>query len=776
MIEKALLGIWGVIEKRPKTVLLVAQILLIVAMIGASQVENSNTYADFLKTSSQTYKDLVVLGQNFSDDQLVILMEGENLPEVVTDQNLAAMKKFEDTFKGNPDVQYVMTPEFILSMVKASAVAKNPQAADGKSNESWLIDPATGGLNGSARGIFINDKTGLMILSFEGGLESEAKNDLIEEAKDAVKGAGFENIQITVTGSPMIMNYQLQEIPKTINKIMGIAIIAMLIVVAFLFKVRGFFAWRWLAVGIVGLAVIYTMGIMGFIGLNMTQVSLAVYPILFGLGADYCIQFYNRYDEEQRKGLSASQSVRNTLSHIGPALVIAMFVAAAGFASVLLSSSPMVAGFGKMLLIGIGVCLVVSIGILLPILYLRDRKHDGTNKPEPIADSAIDKGASWVAHKAVKYVAIVLVIGIALSAFGWHQESKLEGGVGLKDSLDNDLPVVKDLQYLMALTGGTSSADMVLTVEEGRSVLEPEIMQWVMDREKALLANDGPNNPNNPGHFAGSATSIGDYFVRTLGALPKDAATADAFLNKIDERLWINQVSRDRRHLHISAKASSAEAQDKAIMNADMNREFANPPEGTTVLLSGSTLQNPKLLEDLEDSRTKYTYIGLGFIIAALLVAFKFKVSRVVVAALPVVLIMGWSTAIMFARGMHVTTVMAVMPAQIMGIGIEFTVLILMRYYEERDKGGAAMDCMVTAMSRIGRAIIVSGLMVAIGFGSLWFAFEFPKMTAFGWITVADMMLVMISSFVVLPGIVVTFDNWRDKRKKAVEPVKQTVS
>ncbi|MDD5094868.1 MAG: MMPL family transporter [Dehalococcoidia bacterium] len=778
MIEKVLLGTWGFIEKRAKLVLILAAILLIVALMGAKQVEKSNTYSDYMKTSSQEYKDLIRLDENFSSDQIIIILEGASTAAIVSDQNLAAMKTFEDTFyelnaEGQKvpidNVQFVMTPEYVISAAKAKAAAADPQAVL-PPNESYVIDPATGKLNGSGRGVFFNETNGMIVLSMKGGLDDDQKHELIKEAENTMEAAGFENVTITVTGSPMVLDYQIQNIPKTVSKIMGIAIISMFIIVALLFKTRGSFAWRWLAVGVVGLAVIFTMGVMGFIGLDTTTVSLAVYPILFGLGADYCIQFHNRYDEEQRKGLSASQSVKNTLSHIGPALVIAMAVAVAGFASVLLSNSPMVVGFGKMLIIGVVMCLVVSVGVLLPILYLKDRKNDATNKPEPLKDTNIDKLASWIAHKAVKYVAILLVIAVGLSAFGWLQESKLEGGVGYKDGLRADSSTMKDLEKLLKLSGGTSSSDLILTVPEGKSVLEPSIMQWVMDREKELLANYGAKT--NPGHFAGSASSIGDFFVRTMGALPKDAATADAILKKMDQRNWINSVSVDRTQMHISTKAVSAEAQDKAVMNDDNRKVFANPPEGTEVILTGTTLQNPKMLKDIEDGRTKFTYIGLGFIIAMLLICFRFKVSRVLVAVLPVILILGWSTAIMYARGMHITTVMAVMPAQVMGIGVEFTVLILMRYYEERDKGGLPMDSMVTAMSRIGRAIIVSGTMVAIGFGSMWFAFDYPKLSAFGWITICDMILILLSSLVLLPGIVVKFDDWRDRNKKVAVPVK----
>ncbi|MDD5094991.1 MAG: MMPL family transporter [Dehalococcoidia bacterium] len=109
---------------------------------------------------------------------------------------------------------------------------------------------------------------------------------------------------------------------------------------------------------------------------------------------------------------------------------------------------------------------------------------------------------------------------------------------------------------------------------------------------------------------------------------------------------------------------------------------------------------------------------------------------------------------------------MATMTALILGVGTEFTILLLMRYYEEREQGETPIAAMQTAMTKIGRAIIISGLMVVIGFGALLFATDFPLITDFGKVTVIDMALCIVSTIVVLPAIVVTFDNWREGKAR----------
>jgi len=77
-----------------------------------------------------------------------------------------------------------------------------------------------------------------------------------------------------------------------------LAVSTMVLVLAFVFRVR----WRILALPVILAAVLGTMGIMGYSRVPMTMVSMAVFPILIGLGVDYAIQFHNRYQEEIERG------------------------------------------------------------------------------------------------------------------------------------------------------------------------------------------------------------------------------------------------------------------------------------------------------------------------------------------------------------------------------------------------------------------------------------------------------------------------------------------
>ena len=113
---------------------------------------------------------------------------------------------------------------------------------------------------------------------------------------------------------------------------------------------------------------------------------------------------------------------------------------------------------------------------------------------------------------------------------------------------------------------------------------------------------------------------------------------------------------------------------------------------------------------------------------------------------------------------MKYTILTSCLGALILGIGVEYTILLMMRYQEERAKNMLPQEAMTTAITRIGRAIIASGLTTIGGFAALLAAMDFPIIRSFGMMTLINVFLAMVSSLVVLPTLIVWIDSWRERR------------
>jgi predicted RND superfamily exporter protein len=135
----------------------------------------------------------------------------------------------------------------------------------------------------------------------------------------------------------------------------------------------------------------------------------------------------------------------------------------------------------------------------------------------------------------------------------------------------------------------------------------------------------------------------------------------------------------------------------------------------------------------------------------------------------PIVLVTGWSSGAMWLLGMELNPLTAVMSALIVGIGTEFSVLLLERFWEELGRGAAPRQAMAEAVSRIGLAITASGLTVTAGFAAL-LASSFPVLRDFGAVTVIDVLLALVATIVVVPPLALCLVRRPSEAPAAVLP------
>src|SRR5699024_3483144 len=152
--------------------------------------------------------------------------------------------------------------------------------------------------NGKLRDIFsdtiVDDNHHMMMIKLEGNLKDSDKDTIYEEVAYAMEQEEFEDVDYIVSGKPVLDSSLRAEMKSNMQYMVVLAAVIMLVVLFLVFKVR----WRLLSLGVILVSVIGTLGLMGHLNVSMTMVSMAVFPILIGLGIDYSIQFHNRYEEE----------------------------------------------------------------------------------------------------------------------------------------------------------------------------------------------------------------------------------------------------------------------------------------------------------------------------------------------------------------------------------------------------------------------------------------------------------------------------------------------
>jgi len=183
-------------------------------------------------------------------------------------------------------------------------------------------------------------------------------------------GPTYKNVDMRLTGEPALDADQI--ITSTSDSIKAGIITALLIVGLFFLSYRTFLRPACTFLVLI-MAVLWSLGFALVTVGHFNVLSVAVIPMVLGIGIDFGIQILGRYEEELGHGRSVDQAVMATLQHTGIAIITGGSTTAAAFFSLCfndfigLSELGIIAGFSMIF------CIAASLVVLPAIFVLRDR-------------------------------------------------------------------------------------------------------------------------------------------------------------------------------------------------------------------------------------------------------------------------------------------------------------------------------------------------------------------------------------------------------------------
>lgn len=749
------------IERRRLLILLVGALFIIAAIFGAQSLSMATGIKTFLSSDSRTYKDYMAFSEHFGGQPVVVMVAGD-LTQLLALENLKAMESIEERMAQNPDVISVIGPPLFIKQAARQHTGASTLPDDPQVLLDIVTDPETGQVRPQFQEVFPDEGHALVSVIIRGGAPYGGESEVTEQVLQAVAEAGFSDVEVIVSGWPVISGEIRDMMQSGLRQTMLISALLMLAVLVLLFNVRGFFARRWLALAMVAIATIYTFGVMGVLGISITMMSMPVFAILIGLGVDYAIQFHNRYDEEMRKGRTAAQALVNSITFMGPAVGIALIVVCLSLASLFISPLPMIRDFGVMLLLGLVICYLAALFLSLIILHWRDSRSQtkaNPTVPEPEKGPGwVEKGLRRLTPAVIKHPAIVLGIALALSIGGWVADSHVGIEADEKKLISQDIQAVKDYDRVETVVGSLSTTSIMVEAED---VTEPAILAWIWQLEQRVVSEYADR-------VAEARTrSVADLIRdENDGQLPQSAERAKQILDGIPRTSRVNLVADDYSAANLVIATKPLENFDEyKEFYAQLEKDIADPPPGARAALTGGPVVGIKVFDALTSGRANMTLLGVGLILGALVLLFRLNLLRALMAIVPISFVIGWSSGLMYVTGIKFTPLTATLGVLILGIGAEYTILLMMRYREERGRGEDPAQAMTTAVATIGRAVIASGCTTMAGFGALLTASGFPVIQGFGIVTLFDVAFALLASLIVLPALVVWIDRWRQRQR-----------
>jgi hydrophobe/amphiphile efflux-3 (HAE3) family protein len=776
----------------------------VAAVPGITMLETETGFDALVSPGAKISQDNSRYEEQFGGEPITILLNGR-LDDILSADNLAIMSEFEQEFSYDERCCAVIGPttlihaavdeaikvsqafqeQIALAQEEADIEARQAAAVIGLSElqqeeaaqqarievlqgfqpqieqmqaigEPSLDNPlfmetivydSEGSINQEIRSLIPDNEHALIIVTPKGNLSDEEALQAVRDIEDYFLTYPLTKVNTTVIASSKLVDAISKGMGKNMVILLGISVVVMTLILLSMFRVR----WRLLSLLMVGVSALWTFGLMGYFSVPITMATMAILPILIGLGIDYSIQFHNRYQEEVTRAKSVGRAINTSISRMFPVAGIALLATIIGFITLFISEVPMISDFGMMLAIGIVFSYIVGLFMLHSIVYLGDKNKsiDLLSKASLKASGRIDRVLSRIAKLAVNNTLPIFLVSLAFGLAGGVVDHWLPTNTDYEELIPQDTPELKELRELREIIG--SGGEMRFMIEAD-DISSPIVLSWLKEyQEKALALDPSLLSVNSPATLVSEATG---------GLIPGEEQIQQILDNT--PLLYLAQViSSDHKIASISFGIKYIPLEETHDL-LQLMQDNANLPVGVKLSPVGSLAIGASTIDALVGARLKLNLICLGAILIVILLVYR-SLSRTIFTIIPVGAVIAWSSLDMYLIGIPLNPLTAILGVIIIGICTEFMVLLIGRYDEEKRQGLLPKDAMVTAISKIGRAITITALTTLGGFGVL-IASNFVMIRDFGIATVLGVLLCLIITITVMPGLIVWYDEWRIRR------------
>jgi|LGVF01.2.fsa_nt_gb predicted RND superfamily exporter protein len=274
--------ITNLILKRPMIILLASLLIFAILLAGVMKIEMATGNDTLIEPSTQEYLDNYNYQEEFGSDPIIVIYKGESVQDLFTVENLTGLKTLQTQLLNYEEVFVVNSPAVLFPVIPAQQAMLDASIYDEFGNLKTMFSE-----------FVIDDQYMRIAIVLKGEVPDTIVIEIIDTINIFLEEEGLTDTTL-VSGKPVLDLSIKTSMTSSMQQMMALSALLMIIILFIVFRVR----WRLLPLSLILIAVIATIGIMGWLNIGITMVSMAAFPILIGLGIDYSIQFQSRYAEE----------------------------------------------------------------------------------------------------------------------------------------------------------------------------------------------------------------------------------------------------------------------------------------------------------------------------------------------------------------------------------------------------------------------------------------------------------------------------------------------
>jgi len=647
--------------------------------------------------------------------------------------------------------------------------------------------------------LFPSEEGALISIRLQPDISDGTRREAIDLIREAVGNDAFalsDEGSYEISGIPVVVEGLADEISGEIVLLFAVALIVMALVLVAIFGPPLRLLPLFIALGAAG----FSFGLLSLIGGTLTMASVAVLPVVIGLGVDYAIQLQARFREAAQAGERPPAAAVVAAVRGGPVIGTAALATSVGFLSLTLSPIPMVQEFAVSLVAGIFAALAISLTAGLAALSmtsrptprvaggiarLHERAGSGSGNLAAASRSAASagRGVAGLIEAARRRGADlgrralaasigspgrVLAVATVLAVTGWVAGTGTKVVSDIRELVPADLPALKSVDELQDATGVSGELDVIVSGD----VASPEAIAWMADFKERVLTQHGFDGEFPSCRADGTdlcpGPALSDLFDLDAGELTAErvdavlAAIPPYFLQAILSENDAGSVA------NVSFLIPVMPLDEQEALIEDIRSEL-DPPAGVDAEVVGLPVLAADANSELSGSRYWLTLAGLLAVGLVLLAVYR-SASRALVPLLPIALATGWSALVLEAIDIPLNPMSATLGTLVIAVATEFSVILAARYHEQREAGESIGESLRLTYARTGTAVLASGITSIAGFGVLAFS-GITMLRDFGLVTVVDLSVALAGVMLVLPAALV----WAEEEFRPLPAVRRAL-
>jgi predicted RND superfamily exporter protein len=504
----------------------------------------------------------------------------------------------------------------------------------------------------------------------------------------------------------------------------------------------------------VSMAVIWTIGFIGFTGRSISLVSSMLPPLLVAVGSAYSIHVVADFFDVFRREGNAKQAMLVTMREVAMPVLVTALTTVIGFASLTLNEIPNIRTMGMFAATGVVFCALIALTVIPALLsYVRSPRAAGRKRrSSPVVDRVIDRAGHFAGARGLVVIVgtavllIVAVIGLLRVKADTDMLSFFRP--------DSEIRVTTDL--IAEHLAGASTFYLAVDGKEPNSMTRPDVLRAIDDVQRYMESLPGIDK----------TASVVDQVKLLHRALNDDDPAFEIIPEDqgiIDEEILLFSISHDptaiERYVNGDFSQLSVFVRSRLVGSSEISEtleqieEYAaqRMPAGVTARPTGTIVVMTASMQAVVAGQRNSLVMAMGIVL--LLMTLLFRSLRAGLLAMipnlvPILLlfgIMGWS-------GITLNIGTSIIAAMVIGIAVDDTVHYLVRFNRAVRRGRSQQEATLDAMNEAGKPIIFTSMTLCLGF-MIMIASDFEVTRWVGMLTAITMITALLADLLVLPAV-----------------------